>query len=151
MATTRPRAPDKHSEKNYEDPFGQSSVIPYRIGDNGLEVMMITSARRGRWILPKGIIEPDMTPEDSAAKEALEEAGVEGKVSQKKLGRYHYKKWGGVCRCDVFALLVTKVHKDWLESDVRKREWVQAKDVPGRIRHKVLRSIVRKFLDKTIH
>ncbi len=90
------------SEENYENPFRQSSVLPYRLGKKGLEVLMITSMKRKRWIIPKGIVEPDMTPWDSAAKEALEEAGVEGDVSSQKIGRYHYEKWGGLCRCDVF-------------------------------------------------
>lgn len=135
------------SEDLYDDPYRQSSVVPYRIGPKGLEILMITSIKRKRWILPKGIVEPDMTPEDSAAKEALEEAGIEGRVSSKKLGRYHYEKWGGVCRCDVYPMRVTKVHKTWLEKDERDREWVPASEAVKRLRHKKLRALVRKFVE----
>jgi 8-oxo-dGTP pyrophosphatase MutT (NUDIX family) len=56
-------------------------VIPYRIRDGKIEVMLITSSTRKRWIIPKGMIEPDMTPQDSAAKEAWEEAGIIGQVA----------------------------------------------------------------------
>lgn len=138
----------KDDESSYDDPFRQSSVLPYRIGDAGLEIMMITSMRRRRWIIPKGIVEPDMTPHDSAAKEALEEAGIEGEVSPTPLGRYHYKKWSGVCKCDVFAMRVETVHDQWLEQDDRDREWVEAKAAVARLRHKQLREIVRKFVEQ---
>lgn len=134
------------SEEFYENPFCQSSVLPYRIGSAGIEVLMITSAKRKRWILPKGIVEPNMTPDQSAAKEALEEAGAEGDVSPDCIGRYHYKKWGGVCHCDVYPMRVTTVHDDWLERDERSREWVPADTAVKRIRHKKLRAIVRKFI-----
>jgi 8-oxo-dGTP pyrophosphatase MutT (NUDIX family) len=107
---------------------------------------MITSMKRKRWIIPKGIVEPDMTPWDSAAKEALEEAGVEGDVSSQKIGRYHYEKWGGLCRCDVFPLRVTKVHNTWLESEERDRTWVSGDEAVARLRHKKLKAIVRNFI-----
>ena len=32
----------------------QSAAIPYRSSDAGLEVLLVTSRRRGRWVLPKG-------------------------------------------------------------------------------------------------
>ena len=136
------------SEENYENPFRQSSVLPYRLGKKGLEVLMITSMKRKRWIIPKGIVEPDMTPWDSAAKEALEEAGVEGDVSSQKIGRYHYEKWGGLCRCDVFPLRVTKVHNTWLESEERDRTWVSGDEAVARLRHKKLKAIVRNFIQQ---
>lgn len=138
------------SEENYDDPYRQSSVLPYRVVDGVVEIMMITTTKRKRWIIPKGIVEPDMTPSDSAAKEAMEEAGVEGEVSPNSIGKYHYKKWGGLCRCDVFPMRVTTVHDDWLERDERDRQWVPAADAIKKIRHKKLRAIVRKFVEKGV-
>lgn len=135
------------SEENYDDPHRQSSVLPFRVGKNGLEILMITSIKRGRWIIPKGIVEPDMTPAASAAKEALEEAGVEGELYEESIGKYHYEKWGGLCRCDVYTMRVTVVHDKWLERGERKREWVSAQQAVKRLRHKKLRSIVRKFVE----
>ena len=136
------------SEENYENPFRQSSVLPYRLDKKNLEVLMITSMKRKRWIIPKGIVEPDMTPWDSAAKEALEEAGVEGDVSSHKIGRYHYKKWGGLCRCDVYTMRVTKAHDTWLESEERDRAWVSGDEAIARLRHKKLKAIVRNFIQQ---
>lgn len=141
----------KHNKDNRDkgnsDPFHQSSVVPYRILDTGTEIMMITSIRRRRWIIPKGAVEPDMTPQDSAAKEAFEEAGIEGTVAQIPIGRYHYKKWSGTCRCDVYAMKVEVIHDEWQEQDDRDRQWIDAKDVISKIRHKQLKNIIKKFIN----
>ena len=82
--------------------YRQSAVIPYRVTNNRLEIVLITSSSSKHWIFPKGIIEPDMTPEDSAANEALEEAGVIGKSSSELISEYEYEKWGGFCNVQVF-------------------------------------------------
>ena len=37
----------------------QSGVIPYRIMDGQIEVMLITSSGGKRWVIPKGLIEPE--------------------------------------------------------------------------------------------
>ena len=58
--------------------YRQSAVIPYRKRPNGLEVLLVTSRKGTRWVLPKGVVEPGMTPAASAAREALEEAGIRG-------------------------------------------------------------------------
>lgn len=134
-------------DAGYSDPFRQSSVVPYRIVENRLEIMMITSIRRRRWIIPKGVVEPDMTPQDSAAKEAFEEAGIEGTVAQNPIGRYHYKKWTGTCRCDVYAMKIETIHDSWQEQDDRDREWIEAKEVLSKLRHKQLKAIVKKFIN----
>ena len=132
------------------DPFRQSSVVPYRIINAGVEIMMITSIRRRRWIIPKGAVEPDMTPQDSAAKEAFEEAGIIGSVSKTPIGRYHYKKWSDICRCDVYAMKVETILETWQEQEEREREWIEAKDAISRLRHKQLKAIVKKFINNPI-
>ena len=101
--------------------YRQSAVIPYRLREGRLEIVLVTSNSSKHWIFPKGIIEPDMTPEASAAKEALEEAGVIGSPSSELISVYEYKKWGGICNVQVFPLEVTEVLSDWDESDLRER------------------------------
>ena len=67
--------------------YTQSSVIPYRIHEGRPEIMVISSRKGKHWIVPKGIVEPDLSPADSAAKEAFEEAGIAGKASGSSIGR----------------------------------------------------------------
>mgnify|MGYP000604135431 CR=1 FL=1 len=47
----------------------------------GPQVLLITSLTTRRWIIPKGWRADGMTPADAAAREALEEAGVTGKIT----------------------------------------------------------------------
>lgn len=103
--------------------YKQSAVIPYRKRESGIEVLLITSRKKHNWIIPKGIIELGMQPEESAAKEAMEEAGVVGLVGDELIGEYKYEKWGGTCRVKVFPLIVKKVLDKWPEMDFRQRKW----------------------------
>ena len=71
--------------------YNQSSVIPYRLRDGECEILIVRSSKKKHWVVPKGIHEPGLTSQQSAAKEALEEGGVEGSVKAKALGRYSYQ------------------------------------------------------------
>jgi len=108
--------------------YRQSAAAPVRIVDGRIEVLLVTSLRSGRWILPKGIVERDMTPAQSAAKEAWEEAGVHGEPDIHSLGMFETSKWGGVCSVEVFRMDVTKIADQWPESDKRKRKWFALAD-----------------------
>lgn len=126
--------------------FTQSAVIPYRHTERGLEVLLITSRKRKRWLVPKGVKEPDLSPAQSAVAEALEEAGVEGRVSSSPLGAYKYRKWGGVCDVAVYTLEVTKTHDEWPECD-RDREWVSPEEAARRVEQNDLRRLIRLVQD----
>jgi 8-oxo-dGTP pyrophosphatase MutT (NUDIX family) len=122
--------------------YEQSGVVPYRHVDGKLEVLLITSRRRGRWIIPKGLIEPDMSAAESASMEAFEEAGVKGRISDRPVDEYRYRKWGGVCRVKVFLLEVDQIFDEWLESDIREREWMTVDDAVAAIEQEALKAIV---------
>ena len=121
--------------------YRQSAVIPHRRRQGGLELLLITSRKRKRWVLPKGIVEPGLTPAASAAKEALEEAGVEGEVSAEPVGRYEYEKWGGTCRVEVFTLAVETVLGRWPE-EFRERRWLSPEEAARRVEEPELRRLL---------
>lgn len=125
--------------------YRQSAVVPYRSGKNGLEVLIITSRKRKRWILPKGIVEPNMTAYASAAKEALEEAGVVGHVGTRPIAEYRYAKWDGTCTVEVFPLKVRKELNSWLEISFRRRRWVPVKKAIELVDQPELKAILRRF------
>jgi 8-oxo-dGTP pyrophosphatase MutT (NUDIX family) len=128
--------------------YRQSAVIPYRHGIDGLEVLLITSRKRKRWVLPKGVVEPGMTPADSAAKEAFEEAGIEGTVDGRPLGSYRYRKWGGTCTVEVFAMRVAEETAGWPEADIRTREWVPLADAAGRVEEADLKRMIAELVER---
>lgn len=121
--------------------YDQSAVVPYRTTDEGLEVLMITSRKRRRWVLPKGIREPDLSAAASAAKEALEEAGIEGRLSPEPIGNYQYDKWGGTCTVEVYTLEVRQQHPIW-DEDFRIREWVSVEEAVRRSAPQALRALL---------
>ena len=97
-----------------------SGVIPYRrVAPDFLEVLLITSSKTGRWVIPKGRLEPHMTPLESALEEAYEEAGVSGEPDWRPLGTYQRRGLNVL----VFPLLVTEILEQWPEDRWRQRRW----------------------------
>ena len=121
--------------------ISQSAVIPYRCRDGQLQVLVITSSDGLRWVVPKGLVEHDMTPAASAAKEALEEAGVTGRTSAAAVGTYTYGKWGGTCSVEVFLLRVDEELDDWQER-FRTREWVPLAEAIRRVTDPGLKALL---------
>ena len=103
--------------------FVQSAVIPYRISKRGLEILLITSLRKKNWIVPKGYVEYNLTPFESAKKEAYEEAGVLGSNETFDLGDFLLDKPIGPILIKVFSMEVMDVLEDYPEKNDRKRKW----------------------------
>jgi 8-oxo-dGTP pyrophosphatase MutT (NUDIX family) len=122
----------------------RAAVIPFRWQAGELQILLITSRRDGRWIIPKGRLEAGMSPAESAAKEAIEEAGVAGILVRDSLGTYLHPVDARFVTVQVFCLLVNDVRNHWLEESQRKRAWftlqeaLQRLDLPG-LRQIVLR------------
>ena len=108
--------------------FNQSGVIPYRKNESGIEVLLITSRKKKRWIIPKGFIEFNLTAFESAKKEAYEEAGIIGANETIELGFFENKKSIGICHTKIFALEVIKELENFPEKEERKRKWFNLKE-----------------------
>lgn len=103
----------------------QAGALPYALVDGRVVFLLITSRRTGRWIFPKGDTEPGMTPWESAAVEALEEAGVTGQISTEPVGSYRSSAANGSALIDVdlYPLRVENQLDIWKEMDQRLRHW----------------------------
>jgi phosphohistidine phosphatase len=136
-----PDGPERRDRPAYY--YTQSSVIPYRLQDGRPEILIVSSSQRKHWVVPKGIRDPGLTPQESAAREAWEEAGVEGRVAGEALGSYRYEKWGATCTVDVYPMEVTRVLPDdeWEERH-RGREWVTPEVAQKRLWQTELKPLV---------
>lgn len=123
--------------------YRQSGVLAVRTRGGAAQVLLVTSNGGKRWVIPKGIVEPGHSPSRSAAKEAWEEAGVTGTVSRRMIGRYTYRKWGGVCRVLVYRLDVERTHGSWPEGSVRRRRWLAPAAAAALVGHPGVARIVR--------
>ncbi len=123
--------------------YTQSAVIPYRLKNGEAEIMVILSSKKKHWVVPKGIKEPGMSPQESAAEEAREEAGVEGVIGDEALGSYVYEKWGAATTCHVYSMEVSRelAHEDWQENH-RQRTWVTPQQAAAQLRQPQLGPMV---------
>lgn len=128
--------------------FRQSGVVPYRIQDGKVEILLITSSKRKHWGIPKGWIEPRMTAADSAAKEAREEAGILGTVITPAVGAYEHRKWGFPCRVDVFLMQVETLLEQWAEANKRDRKWLNVSAAIKQVRQAELKRIFKELQDR---
>ena len=129
--------------------YTQSSVIPYQITDERLEIMIVRSSKKKHWVVPKGIGDPGYALQDSAKKEAWEEAGIEGEVDEQPIGQYYYQKWGAECAVSVFSMRVTQVlsESEWEESH-RGRKWVSPEEAADCLKQPALGPLVMALKSK---
>jgi 8-oxo-dGTP pyrophosphatase MutT (NUDIX family) len=130
-------------------PVTQSAVIAYRRHFWQLKIVLVTSMNTQRWVLPKGNIETGLSPSESAAKEALEEAGVEGIVAVESIGTYQYtkvnQKGGGNRRVAVYPMAVTSLLSDWPERNVRQRKWMTVERAAAAVAEPELKELLDLF------
>lgn len=125
--------------------FKQSGVIPYRIREGKIEILLITSSSRKNWIVPKGWVEPFMSSVESAAKEAREEAGILGSLQAPAIGSYRDRKLGFTYSVEIFLMRVDKVLDEWAEASTRKRQWYSLSQASKRVKKAELKQMLEKL------
>ena len=117
-----PHGPEAHA------PAVQYAALPWRRGEAGIEIMLVSSRETRRWVIPKGWPMQRREPPAAAAREALEEGGIEGRVETTAFGSYPYQKRLKrsveiACVVEVFPLEVTRERRKWPEMEQRTRQW----------------------------
>ncbi|MGR3464772.1 NUDIX hydrolase [Limimaricola sp.] len=124
----------------------QFAALPWRAVADGIEICLVTSRGRGRWILPKGWPMDRTTPAGAAAIEAHEEAGLLGLPEDRCLGIWSYAKSGTPHFAMVFPLRVTQVLDDWPERAERRRRWFTPAHAAAKLDAPELRQMVLGFV-----
>lgn len=132
------------------DVRSQFAALCYRVKNKRVEVLMITSRRSGRWIVPKGWPMPGKTPAQTAATEAWEEAGVHGKVHDQCLGVFSYHKAfteedGAPCLAMVYPVKVKALATKYPEAGQRRRKWMSLKKAADKVAEPELAQILKQF------
>lgn len=128
----------------------QVAALPWRRGADGIEILLVTSRETRRWVTPKGGRMAGRTDAESAAQEALEEAGIEGRITEAPIGTFRYLKvlkrraprW---CVVAVHALEVTAEHETWHEQTERERVWVSRDEAARRVDEPDLKALIAAF------
>ena len=157
MATSQAtQLPIKLGKARKSDMRTQFAALAYRIKNDKIQILLVTSRTRGRWIIPKGWPMLGETPADAAATEAWEEAGVKGKTSDQCLGVYSYFKDRGEsrklpCLVMVYPIKVKKLSNDYPEVHERRRKWVSRKKAAKMVQEKELAKLIATFDPRTKH
>lgn len=131
----------------------QVAALPWRKGEAGLEVMMITSRETRRWVIPKGGRMTGLSDAAAAAQEAYEEAGVQGDLNPQPLGEYLYDKKlksGELrpCRVTVYPLEVLIQLGSFPELGQRSQQWMKPAEAADAVHEAQLAELIRRFSPK---
>jgi 8-oxo-dGTP pyrophosphatase MutT (NUDIX family) len=122
----------------------KSAIIPYRIGEQGLEILLVTKSTSDKWVIPKGKIEPPLKPHISATKEAFEEAGVLGRPHPIRVGSFYDNSSNEPIPTFLLEVEVELDEKDWLEKNKRSRLWIEADQYADYIKDDDLLAVLRR-------
>jgi len=127
----------------------QAAALCYRIEKGRLRVLLITTRGAGRWIIPKGWLIDGISPAQTAAQEAWEEAGVLGQCAG-RIGQFTHIKNGAdqrpaPCLVDVFPLRVQSISRHFPEKGMRRRKWFSPKKAALKVRSPELAALLRSF------
>jgi 8-oxo-dGTP pyrophosphatase MutT (NUDIX family) len=125
----------------------QYGALCWRLHRGRVEVLLVTSRDTGRWVIPKGWPGKGLKPAASAAREAWEEAGVEGQMAEAPLGLYTYAKRRLpdpplACAVTVFGLRVQRLAESFPERAERRRKWFRAEKAARKVAEPELRELL---------
>ena len=125
----------------------QFGALCWRTHRGRIEVLLITSRDTGRWVIPKGWAIEGLSPCDAAAREAWEEAGVEGTIADQGLGQFSYDKALRPekiipCEVQVFGLRVARLADRFPERKQRRRKWFSTDDAARKVNEPELRQLL---------
>lgn len=124
----------------------QAGALCLRVSSSGKrQVLLVGSRRNGRWGLPKGHIDPGETSQAAALREAYEEAGIRGNISDEIVGSFAYLKDSSPSqyRVIVHLLEVGLIEDTYPEKGLRSRHWFTLADAADAAGHEGLRKLFR--------
>jgi 8-oxo-dGTP pyrophosphatase MutT (NUDIX family) len=137
-------------KKKHKKILRQSGVLPYQYKNDSIHILLVTTSSKKDWIIPKGNIEKNLTPRESALKEAAEEAGIKGVITGESIGSYTFrkKKTGRICSVEVFPMKVEKEVIEWEEEGKRERCWCTLEEAADRVSNPQLKELIINAAEK---
>lgn len=128
----------------------QFAALCWRRRGGKVQILLITSRRRKRWIVPKGWPMDGKTPAQCALIEAWEEAGVVGSAEDTCIGVYSYAKLREneedmPCLALLYPVKVKTLKKKFPEYKDRRRTWVSRKKAAKMVQERQLSKLIKGF------
>ncbi len=134
--------------------INQYAALPYRMDKAGhLEILLITSKERRRWVIPKGNPIPAFHNYETAAREAFEEAGIEGGIAPEPIGNFRYMKRRRSgpdvpALVTVYPMLVSRHARRWPERGERELRWFAPAEAAEAVEEPELKVIILSLNDR---
>jgi 8-oxo-dGTP pyrophosphatase MutT (NUDIX family) len=128
----------------------QAGALCWREGNEGLEVLLITGRRSGKWSVPRGWALRGRSLAETARREAWEEAGVTGALEHRLLGMVtapkDYRLVGRIqWQLALYPLKVELLADHWPEAGQRRRRWFPLAEAGQLVRPKALAPLLSAF------
>ena len=126
----------------------QYAALPFRVEGRQVQILLITSRTTRRWVIPKGWPIRGLKPQEAAALEAAEEAGIAGEIADKPIGSFHYLKRlkgedDAAVQVIVFPFRVETQSEDWKEQHQRIFCWVDFRKAAAMVAEPGLKRLIR--------
>ena len=128
----------------------QFGALCWRRKAGKVQILLVTSRRRKRWIVPKGWPMDGKTPAQCALIEAWEEAGAVGAASDACIGVYSYARLREgqdtlACLAMLYPVKVKRLKTKYPEVRDRRRKWVSRKKAAKMVQHRELGKLILGF------
>ncbi|MFQ5762180.1 MAG: NUDIX hydrolase [Candidatus Bathyarchaeia archaeon] len=128
-----------------------SGGIVFRF-QNGRPMVTLVSRLGGRvWCLPKGLVEKNETPEETAVRETKEETGLDGRLLE-KIGEIQYWYYAREDRARIFKtvhfylLQFQGGNEEFHDSEVDQVRWYPVEEASQKLTYKNERDIMGKAI-----
>ena len=129
----------------------QMAALCHRGSGANKKYLLITSRDTGRWIIPKGWPIRGLKSNETALREAWEEAGVqECDIEESPAGAFGYDKhlddgYDAPVEAHVFVLRVSKLSDAYPEAHERTRKWVTPSEAANLVQEPGLKAILQQM------
>ena len=114
----------------------QAGAVVYRRDDSGVRILLVRARRNPEdWIFPKGHVEAGESADETAVREAEEEAGVTGRVTPADR------------RVQVEYFLV-EFEREVKAKERREQAWLPPADAIKRLTHESAKAVLERALPK---
>jgi len=101
-------------------------------------------------MIPKGFVDPNLSPLESAKKESFEEAGITNYKGEISLGEVIIHKKIGSFKLDLYAGIVDRIVDVYPEMTSRRREWFPIDEAAEYVSNRQVGEMIR-LLKTTNH
>lgn len=141
-----PKPSDHISRPRRGAPLLQVAALPWRDGERGAEILLVSDVAGGGFAIPKGWPKRNRTDAQAAALEAVEEAGAIGEIARQPIGKLFYWKElaAGRVRIEaaVYPLRVQRLRSRWKDKEASERVWVPAREAAEMVRDPDLAALI---------